>query len=261
MTPRAGSAVDAKVSQTSGSYLTQAKEVVGDALEFILGFPHGLSMTETRTLTAMSLRDSKFEYVRYRNRKDKDKDRDKDRDRDGRSSTAGSIIVRRSHRDKDSSSSKTGPSAETASQASVDTHANVVCDPLPPLPESASTSPILRTTSNISLGSRTSPSQVYTPANLQPYLESDTGESEGVGGDSQSTANLEGSREWIGPHPESPHLDSHHPESPYPPSETSDAVTPKALKESFAAPPGQKSRAASTAGGEDPRSMFITYLR
>lgn len=166
---------------------------------------------------------SKYEYVRYRKAKDKDKERD------GRSTAAGSVIVRKTH--KDSSSTKGIASGETASQAPLDTQSIAAIDQLPPLPESESTSPILRTTSNVSHGSRASPSQVPTPASLQPYLESDAGESDFGTGDSV----LEGSREWIGPRPE--HSLSR--------SETPEAVTPKAHRGAFIRPPSRRSSRTS----------------
>ena len=159
---------------------------------------------------------SKYEYVRYRKTKDKDKEKDR------RSSTASSIIVRKSN--------KVGSAGETTSHGQSDTQSIATIEQLPPLPESESTSPILRTSSNASHGSRVSPSQVQTPASLQPYLESDAGESDV--GDSV----LEGSREWIGPPPGS---------SP-PPAETSEAVTPKATRTAFLPPLGRRSSKASS---------------
>ena len=206
MKSRLAPTLDAETSHFDGNYLTQAKEVVGEVLHFLLGPPSDQPMTRTKTLLSMPLRDPNFEFVKARSRKEKEKDRDKDKDN---RSTVSGLAIRR-HRD--SNSTKHGSTTDTLSQVSTEIPNNSGLDQLPPLPESASTSPILRTTSHVSLGSRTSPSQIQTPANLQPYLESDSGETESNVGDSQSALNLGNSAEWIGPIPE----------------ESSEASTPRA---------------------------------
>ena len=117
----------------------------------------------------MSNRDSKYEVVRVRPRKDRDRDKDSDK----RSSIAGTggIIVKK-HRD--STTTRSIAPSDSASQACTESQYQAANDT--PSPDSTATSPLLRTSSAVSLTSRTSPSSIQTPAALQPYLESEAGD-------------------------------------------------------------------------------------
>ena len=143
----------------------------------------------------MPFRDSHYEYVRPRQRKDKEKEKDKDKDKDKDNRSVASSLTIRRHREPGSARTTT---TETASQI-LDDNGAATLDQLPPLPESADTSPILRTSSNVSISLRTSPSQVQTPASLQPYLEPDVGEDENAIGVTQTTVESMISGELIGP--------------------------------------------------------------
>ena len=148
-------------------------------------------MSEAKSISTMSTRDSKYDYIR-RPRKDKDKDRDSDK----RSSIAGTggIIVKK-HRD--STTSRSVAPSDSASQACTETPSQPPNDRSSP--ESTATSPLLRTNSAVSLTSRTPLSSIQTPAALQPYLESEAGDIVSVAAQGISTISDEAKKEWIGP--------------------------------------------------------------
>ena len=121
----------------------------------------------------MSARDSKYEVFRVR--PGRGKDRDKDSDKRSSIHGTGGIIVKK-HRE--STTSRSIAPSDSASQLCDDTHSQASNDTF--LPDSATSSPLLRTSSAVSLPSRTSPSSIQTPAALQPYLESETDELAGT---------------------------------------------------------------------------------
>jgi len=141
----------------------------------------------------MSFRDPKYEFVRVRSKKDKDKH--------GDSRIVGGSTSSRKHRS--SAGSNHGGHKDDASQISTSTYQDLSLDQLPPLPEesvngdSASTSPIMRTTSNTSASaSQVSLSSIHTPASVRPYLESECDDSASTITTPTSTADP---REFIGP--------------------------------------------------------------
>ncbi|KAL9126308.1 MAG: hypothetical protein Q9217_004620 [Psora testacea] len=151
----------------------------------------------------MPLKDPRYEYVRSRPRKEKDRDHERETRSVGGSSTTTTI---RDRKHRNSITSNPTGSSETASQASATLYQDMPLEQLPPLPEteesesaSTATSPIVRTNSNITNPtSRNSPSQIDTPAKLQPYLESvcDTAST------TTATNQKSDSEEWIGPNPD-----------------------------------------------------------
>ena len=157
----------------------------------------------------MPLKDSRYEFVRPRPRKEKEKDHDKD----ARSVGGNSVTTIRDRKHRNSTSSNLSGSLETASLPSATSFQDVALEQLSPLPEpggsesaSTATSPTARTNSNIfKPASGTSPSQIATPAKLQPYLESVC--------DTESTVTVTDRKQhpasWIGPHPDTVPSSSH----------------------------------------------------
>ena len=151
----------------------------------------------------MPPKDPKFEYVRVRTRKDRDKDRDKDNRSDTRSVAESSITTIRDRKHRSSFTSGQRESAETSTQASSAAYQDLPLEQLPALPEteesegaSATTSPLLRTSSNASsTTSRTSPPSFKTPEKLQPYLESEPD----VSSTTSTAKPISEFQEWIGP--------------------------------------------------------------
>jgi len=147
-------------------------------------------------ISTMSFRDPKYEFVRVRSKKDKD--------RHGDSRSVGGSTSSRKHRS--SAGSSQGGHKDDASQITTSTYQDLSLDQLPPLPEervngdSASTSPLMRTTSNTSAPtSQVSLSSIHTPASIRPYLESECDDSASTITTPTSTADP---RELIGPETE-----------------------------------------------------------
>ncbi|KAG8530857.1 uncharacterized protein KY384_004214 [Bacidia gigantensis] len=162
-------------------------------------------------------KDPKYEYVRVRTRKDKEKDRDGDT----RSVAGSSVTTIRDRRHRNSFTSQPSSSGDTVAPTAASSCQDVPLEQLPALPEteesesaSNGTSPILRTTSNISNPtSISSPFSIETPATLQPYLEESKEESVLTMDASRQVAK---GTEWIGPRPDGQHQ-----------SEVADSMTPK----------------------------------
>lgn len=170
-------------------------------------------MFDTKSLASMSSRDTKYEIVRPRPKKDKDRDRDSDK----RSSIAstGGIIVKRS---RESATTKSSVISDLASQVGTDTLSNATYETQSS--ESSFTSPLSRTSSAVSLTSRTSPSAIQTPLALQPYLESESGEVPTTVVPEMSTAVDDTAKEWIGPKEDTGKT----------PDELEDSSTPKPMR-------------------------------
>ncbi|KAL9582848.1 MAG: hypothetical protein Q9212_003062 [Teloschistes hypoglaucus] len=109
--------------------------------------------------------------------KDKDRERERERDKDTRSITSSSS---RRHRETSRSSNRS-PLPSSSRPASLYSESNISLDQLPALPRSETASP--SSTTSLPLRTSTSPStssiplsssiHPYTPAALQPYLETD----------------------------------------------------------------------------------------
>ncbi|KAL8902551.1 MAG: hypothetical protein Q9207_004607 [Kuettlingeria erythrocarpa] len=128
-------------------------------------FPYQASATPVRTREPLR-------------RREKDRERDKERDKDARSSTSSTT---RKHRESSRSSNRS-PLPSSSRPASLYNQANVTLDQLPPLPRSETASPssslrspTFRPSPGPSSTSTplTSTAHLYTPAALQPYLETD----------------------------------------------------------------------------------------
>ncbi|KAL8706768.1 MAG: hypothetical protein Q9201_000194 [Fulgogasparrea decipioides] len=129
-------------------------------------FPYQNSATPVRTRKPLRERE-----------RDREKEKEKDKDKDSRSTTSSSSKKQR----EASRSSNRSPLPSSTRPASLYTQTNVTLDQLPALPRSETASPssirspTLRAstgppTSSAPLSSSTHP---YTPAALQPYLETD----------------------------------------------------------------------------------------
>ncbi|KAL8665317.1 MAG: hypothetical protein Q9202_002368 [Teloschistes flavicans] len=109
--------------------------------------------------------------------KDKDRERERGRDKDTRSVTSSSS----KRHTETSRSSNRSPLPSSSRPASLYSHSNISLDQLPALPRSETASP--SSTTSLPLRTSTSPStssiplssssHPYTPAALQPYLETD----------------------------------------------------------------------------------------
>ncbi|KAL8866989.1 MAG: hypothetical protein Q9174_005950 [Haloplaca sp. 1 TL-2023] len=109
--------------------------------------------------------------------REREKDRDKERDKDVRSVASGSS---KKHREASRSSNRS-PKPASPRPSSLYTQANVTSDQLPALPKSETTSPT--SSKSPTLQASTAPStsstplssstHLYTPAALQPYLETE----------------------------------------------------------------------------------------
>lgn len=148
----------------------------------------------------MSTRDSKYDCIRVRPRKDKDKDSDK------RSSIAGTggIIVKK-HRD--STTARSVAPSDSASQVCTDAHSQLPGDASSS--DKTATSTLLRHSSAAPVASRPPLSSIQTPAALQPFLESEGGDSASLTLQEFSTSSNEVKQESIGPieEVENPHDD------------------------------------------------------
>ncbi|KAL8948187.1 MAG: hypothetical protein Q9222_005603 [Ikaeria aurantiellina] len=131
-------------------------------------FPYQTSATPVRTRKPLRERD-------------KDREKDKERDKDARSITSSSS---RRHREASRSSNRSPLPSSSSGPSSLYTQTNVTSDQLQALPRSetaspsSAKSPILRASSVLTATSvpTSSTGHPYTPAALQPYLETDDDE-------------------------------------------------------------------------------------
>ena len=127
-----------------------------------------------QVIMVMSSRDTKG-YNVFQVRPNRGKDRDKDSDKRSSIHGSGGLVVKK-HRE--STTSRSVAPSDSASQLCDDTHSQATNDTFSP--DSTKSSPLLRTSSAVSLPSRTSPASIQTPAALQPYLESEIDEVTGL---------------------------------------------------------------------------------